>query len=312
MTVSLGPGPANKARAQARSHKLSRAQIVQFHRDGYLRLPGFFARDEIAPLAEALEVDMTAEGHAFKVDDGPSSNHIYLGWVDPGDDLLGTFTTIDRVVSGAEALLGQDVYHYHSKIVVKPPHNDSIVGWHHDFAGWYDDGCVAPDMLTCLVAVTPGTKQSGCLRVLKGSHRIGRISLGRRFTDEELKSIDPKDQAYGDMHPRRLQALYKRYEIESVELAPGDALYFHSMTMHSSLQNTTDRARIFIEMTYNAADNSPVLEGQEHHQSRPLNRLPDSTIKEHAYAGVFGRTHCLSLDEPAGAQIFLGNHPKAK
>jgi len=310
MAATTGTTADKGKGSMAGLHELSQAQIAQFQRDGFLLVPRFFALEEIGPLARAFDEDPTAGGNAFTYDDGSASNHWYLGWVDPRDDLIGTFTTIERVVNGASALLGQPVYHFHSKIVIKPAHNRSVIKWHHDYSGWYADGCIAPDMLTCLVAVSPATRDNGCLKVLRGSQRVGRMdkeSGSPTSTDPSARAL--QDQAYYSLNPRRLEALFKRFEKVEVEMAPGDALYFHASTVHSSGENSTDKPRIFLEMSYNATWNEPVLEGQEHHRCRPLLKVRNSAIKDHAYTTVFGRTPCLNVTDPngAGTRIFLGN-----
>lgn len=312
VTLKSGASATGTQGSSTNAHRLSAKQIADFQRDGYLHLPGFFAPEEIAPVARSLEEDPTAGGNVFTYEDGPTSNHQYVSWLEPKDDLIGVYTTIERIVNGAEALLDSPVYHYHSKIVIKPPHNQSIVGWHHDYSGWYADGCIAPDMLTCLVAVTPATKNNGCLNVLKGSNRVGRMEIGGRRKGADEPADPSKPQLYFDLDPRRFEAMLRRFELVEVEMARGDALYFHSSTVHSSAENTTDKPRIFLEMSYNATSNEPVIDGQEHHRYRPMHKTTDSAIKERRYTNVFGRTPCLNVTDPQGSgyKIFLGNRPK--
>ena len=71
----------------------------------------------------------------------------------------------------------------------------------------------------------------------------------------------------------------QRLEHVYVEMAPGDALFFHSNTLHCSSQNRSDKPRNVLLCCYNRASNNPYK--QHHHpQYTPLARVPDSRIKE--------------------------------
>ena len=55
--------------------------------------------------------------------------------------------------------------------------------WHQDYGYWYENGCLTPDMGSVFIALDPCTKENGCLRVLSGSHKMGRldhVSIGNR------------------------------------------------------------------------------------------------------------------------------------
>ena len=78
-----------------------------------------------------------------------------------------------------EAFLGGEVYHYHSKMILKEPRVGGAWEWHQDYGYWYQNGCLFPDMASCLIAIDPATRANGCLQVLRGSHRMGRIEHGR-------------------------------------------------------------------------------------------------------------------------------------
>ena len=45
------------------------------------------------------------------------------------------------------------------------------------------NGCLFPDMASAFIAVDPNTRENGCLQVLKGSHKMGRIEHGK-FGDQ--------------------------------------------------------------------------------------------------------------------------------
>ncbi len=270
--------------------------MARYHRDGYLLIPGFFSSSELAPLRQAIEEDPGIRGRLATIHDGSEkTQHDYLGWVRHGDDWLGTATRLARIVEGAAALIGEPVYHYHSKIVQKPGRRSGQVVWHQDFGGWYQDGCLMPDMLTCVVAVTRATRDSGCLSMLRGSHRMGRVD---RIPDEH---------AYANVHPLREEAMLERFECVAIELEPGDGLFFHGNTVHASGENRTSWNRILLEFSYNGVSNPPVFPGQDHHAVKPMEIAPDDALRRGAWSGVFDSTPLCDLDDPddEGYTIFV-------
>ena len=281
---------------------LSTGQIAAYHRDGYLPLPGFFSPEEIAPCREAIARDPSIGGRLFHVHDGHGGSREdrdgyrldYVGWFRDGDDWLGTCTRLARIVEGAAALIGEAVYHYHSKLVRKPLGGSGTLVWHQDFGGWYQDGCVLPDMLTCVVALTRADAGSGCLRFLKGSHRMGRVD---RVRDEHT---------YANIHPRRLAGIRKHFEEVPAEMRPGDGLFFHGNLVHGSGPNDAGHDRWLLELSYNGVSNAPVFDGQEHHAVKPMAVAPDDALREGRFDGVFGRTPLQDLGDPhaEGASIY--------
>jgi hypothetical protein len=275
--------------------KLSSEQITRYHADGYLVVPGLLRRQYLAPLAAALDTDETAGGRIYPVPDGDDIvAHDYAGWTDAGTDLIGTLTRLERIVGAARTLIGEPIYHYHSKLVRKRPRTDSEIIWHQDFGGWYQDGCLFPKLLTCIVALTPATRENGCLKMMRGSQLMGRIDRAR------------DQRSYASIYPPRRTALEKRFEVEAVEMAPGDALFFHANTVHASEPNRTGAARVLLEFSYNAVSNPPVFERQEHHLPRRLEVAPDESLRKGAWDTVFGRTEFIRIDDPSspGASIF--------
>jgi len=275
--------------------RLTVAEVETFRNDGFLLLKGLFSEVELAPLKGDLERDPTVGGHFFSVHDGDGvGTHDYMSWTRHADDYVGTATRLARVVHAAEDLIGEPVYHYHSKMVRKPPHSPGKVDWHQDYGGWYQEGCLFPSMLTCAVAVTRAPAAAGCLRMLRGSHSLGRIDW---ISDET---------SYYSLYRPRLKAIQERFELVELEMETGDALFFHANVLHTSAPNTTDAPRTLMEFSYNAVSNPPVFDGQAHHQVKPLEIAADNVLAEGHFDGVFGKTPLHDIDNPddEGYRIF--------
>ncbi len=277
----------NTANRNDETSMISAAQVKHYHRDGFLAVPGLFEVDELEPVLQAMAKDPSINGRLATIHDGSArTQHDYLGWVRHGDDWIGTCTRLARIVENAALLIGEPVYHYHSKIVKKPARRSGKVVWHQDFGGWYQDGCLMPDMLTCVVALTPATSESGCLHMLRGSHRMGRVD---RIRD---------GHAYANINPEREAAMFERFDDIAVEMEPGDGLFFHGNTVHASFDNEADYDRILLEFSYNGTSNPPVFANQEHHAVKPMEIVSDHALRAGLWNGVFGSTPLCDLDDP--------------
>lgn len=136
--------------------------------------------------------------------------------------------------------------------------------WHQDYGYWYRSGFLYPDMLSVLTALTSATKQNGCLQVIKGSHRMGRIEHG--FAGEQVGA---------DME--RVEEAIKRMELVYVEMNPGDTLFFHSNLLHRSDSNRSEFARWSLISAYNLITNKP-YKGDNTSSYTPIEKAPDSLI----------------------------------
>ena len=259
--------------------RLSADEVARFHDDGYLHKPALFDAEEVALMRQALSNDpgIADQRNTMAMHDADGSVTTTVLWTDPGDDLFGAIARCERVVAGAERLLGGEVYHYHSKLTMKAPETGGAWNWHQDYGYWYFNGNLFPDMLSVFIAIDPATQENGCLQVIRGSARMGRLDhelVGGQLTAE----------------PERVEHALERLEVVSCEMAAGDALFLHCNTLHGSSKNTSKRSRNALLCCYNAAHNDPY---KDHHMPRytPLEKLPDSAVKERGgiHAGIARR-----------------------
>jgi ectoine hydroxylase len=253
---------------------LDDADTAAFDREGYLIKRGLFSADEIALCNRVITTDPAIQGSRLKLADSAGGSTELALWNHPGDDVFGMIARCGRVAGGAETLLGGEVYHYHSKLTMKRPGGGGRWEWHQDYGYWYNNGCLFPDLASCLIAVDRASRENGCLQVLKGSHRMGRID-----------HVAIGDQTGAD--PERVDAALGRLERVYCDLEPGSAIFFHSNLLHRSDRNTSPDPRWALICCYNAARNDPYKESR-HPRYSHLEKWPDSRIKE------IGRLHATA------------------
>lgn len=248
------------------SGPLPKTVLADYERDGYVIARRMFDDEEIGLLRRAAKEDRQLDQHSFGKGDGEGGTVRLSLWNHPGDTIYGMFARCETIVNSAEEILGGEVYHYHSKMIMKDAKVGGAWAWHQDYGYWYQNGVLFPLLTSAFIAVDPATRENGCMQVLKGSHLMGRI-------DHVLTG----DQAGANME--RVHEAEKRLELVYVEMDPGDVLFFHANLLHRSDQNRSDKPRWAMICCYNAARNDPYKEAH-HPRYTPLHKVPDSAIRQ--------------------------------
>lgn len=251
---------------------LSRAELEDFQRDGFLIVPSMFDAAEAATLLAAAHRDEERINGARTVMSGEGSRATLSIWNEAGDDIFGLVARSNRLVEAMEALLGGEVYHYHSKISMKQPFEGGAWDWHQDYAYWYHNGCLFPYMASCMIALDANLKENGCMQVLRGSHLMGRIEHG---TSGEQVGADVE----------RVAEAAKVLDLVHCELQPGDTLFFHCNLLHRSDANRSAAARWSLICCYNAARNNPYKESS-HPRYHPLHKVDDAAFMRAASQSI--------------------------
>ena len=244
---------------------LTKTQLSQFEKNGFLIERNLFDSEETQLLQKTAKDDQELDRRSQGRRDRSGATVRLTLWNHPGDGIYGMFARCKKLVGRMEELLDGEVYHYHSKMILKDPEIGGAWEWHQDYGYWYHYGCLQPLMASAMIAVDPAKLNNGCLEVLKGSHHLGRL-------DHSLAG----DQSGAD--PERVQIAMEYFERVQVELEPGDTLFFHCNLLHCSGQNHSPDPRWAMICCYNAARNNP-FKASRHPQYTPLEQVDDTLIK---------------------------------
>jgi len=238
--------------------------IAAYNKDGYVLIKGMLNPEETSLLSRAAREDRVLDQRSFGKGDGEGGTIRLSLWNHPTDTIYGMIARSESIVGSAEKLLGDEVYHYHSKMIMKDAKVGGAWAWHQDYGYWYQNGVLFPDLTSAYIAVDRATKENGCLQVIRGSHKLGRI-----------EHTQTGDQAGADQD--RVDEVLKRLDLVYVEMEPGDTLFFHANLLHRSDQNHSDHPRWSMICCYNAKSNDPFKESH-HPRYTPLSKVPDSEI----------------------------------
>jgi phytanoyl-CoA hydroxylase len=255
--------------------RLSEEQVNAYERDGYLILPGFFSDEEISKLYQVAIGDSTIRKNAYDVNDESGKKSKLTLWFNPGDDIYGLVSRSERMVKVVETLLDGEspICHFHSKLMQKEPLVGGAWEWHQDYGYWYKNEFLFPEQMTSImVGVTEANKKNGCLQVIRGSHKMGRVEHGK--AGEQVGA----SMRYVDLALKTLDLVY-------VELKPGDALVFHSNLLHRSDANRSEKSRWSLISVYNRQSNIGYNE-KSLSCITALDVVPDSSIMQAAETGI--------------------------
>jgi ectoine hydroxylase len=228
-----------------------KADAASFWERGFLVVRSAFKEEEMAVLREIVTRHAAMKAHAARVlersagQTRPSFDSIFV-WNDTaGRDAFAKATRSYKIFDRLEAIFGDEVYVYLNKVAQKYP---GVVGFshHQDYAYWYEMGCLYPDMATAFIAIDRATLGNGCLKLVEGSHKLGRLTHVYRDGVSD-SGVDPE----------RLEQILKHMREVPIELDVGDAVLFHCNILHASDDNHSDESRIALLGCYNTRHNDP-------------------------------------------------------
>jgi phytanoyl-CoA hydroxylase len=252
-----------------KKQSLTPQQIEQYNEDGYLIVKGFLNPEEVSKLYKIAIDDKAMSNNAINVNDSTGKRSKLSLWYKPGDDVYGLLTRSENLVNSVDKLLDGEakVCHFHSKLMQKEPKVGGAWEWHQDYGYWYKNEFLFPNqMMSVMVAITEANKANGCLQVIRGSHKMGRVEHG--FAGEQVGA----SQHYVDLALQTMDLMY-------VELEAGDVLFFHSNILHRSEANLSERPRWSMISCYNRSSNIGYNESSSSSASiTPIDIVPDEAL----------------------------------
>ena len=269
-----------------KNFKLTDEQIASYNTNGYVIVKDFLSQPEVQKLYGIATGDDTLQKHAFDLNDQSGKKTKLTLWYTPGNDAYGLLTKSKRMVESVGRLLDGEssICHFHSKLMQKEPRVGGAWEWHQDYGYWYKNEFLLPDqMMSVMVAITEANKANGCLQVIQGSHKMGRIEHG--FAGEQVGA----SQHYVDLALKTMELVY-------VEINAGDALFFHSNLLHRSEANLSDKPRWSLISVYNRSANIPYNEPSSS-STVALDPVPDEALIEWKTEGILDSANFLEKEK---------------
>mgnify|MGYP005811594565 CR=1 FL=1 len=214
---------------------LSARQIDDFHRDGYVVVPGLIngARmDEIRRWTDDVQAWPETPGKwmkYFEQEDGGPRLLNRLEDVLPFHDGFRALALSEELAGACGQLFGEPAVLFKDKVNFKQPGGGGFEPHQDVQAGW---SRYASLHVTALVTIDRSTRANGCLEMATNFH-------GQRLIGAEWEPLTPEQLA--------------GIEWQAIEAEPGDAVFFDSFVPHKSGPNHSPLQRRVLYYTYNRA-----------------------------------------------------------
>ena len=204
-------------------------QITQFRTEGYLAVPDFWTKEEVAAMQAELE-RLKANGKLHNVaTEGDGTTHsqtkanLQLCPMSPHSDLFRALPFAPKVIEAVRELIGDPVVLHLDQVFLKPAKHGAGTNWHQDNAYFQISDPLKGTALW--TAVHDATLANGTIRVIP-----------RAFKEPLEHSRDPQSDHHVRCYPDESQAV-------PLELPAGGVAFFAYGTPHATGGNGTDKDR---------------------------------------------------------------------
>jgi ectoine hydroxylase-related dioxygenase (phytanoyl-CoA dioxygenase family) len=213
--------------------------------------------------------------------------HLFLPWV-------YEIVSHSRVLDAVEGVLGPNLLVWGSDWFVKFPGDVAFISWHQDGAYW---GLQPPKVATAWIALSPSTKESGCMQVMPGTQKI-------QLPQRETYALD-------NALSRGQEIALEVDESKAVPLTlrPGEMSLHHIGIAHGSKANGANYARIGIAVRYIAPE--VVQQGSER-QIVQLVRGKDEYGNFEIVAGPSDAATAAEIRKEADLRMLKNVYPAAQ
>lgn len=246
----------------------------RYRSSGYYFPVNILSPQEAQAYRARLEADEAAQGERF-LKEFRHKPHLVANWA---WELVNHPLILDAV----EAVLGPDLLCWESALFMKNANSPEYISWHQDITYW---GLDSDSVATAWLALSPSTVESGCMRVVPGSHTAEVAPHRDTYQKENLLSRGQEIEVDVD-------------EAEAVDLVlePGQASLHHVKIIHGSNPNRSADRRIGFAIRYitpsvgqvvGEGDSATLVRGEDRFghfelEKRPHNDYAADVIAYHA------------------------------
>ena len=229
------------------SFQLNSNQIEQANTDGFVLLPNIRSLKDCQTYLERLtsysrrEIDIKGNMHIQtepKVERGEINTEgdqiRKISGIAVHDPIFQDLVITTTIIEAMKQLMTPNLKLFRADALMKPPFVGSAKGMHQDSPYWP----IKPmELWSCWMPFEAATLVNGCMQVIPKSHKKGPLKH-IKTTDDYIVTEDQYDPS----------------ETLAVPMNPGDGLFFHSLLLHSTLENKSEKSRRAITMSYMASE----------------------------------------------------------
>ena len=265
--------------------RLTDLQVQQYKRDGFVSPIRIMSEDHAYSLRKKMEEIEAAQGKPIHGTQKTKCSLLF-------PFLYDVFTS-GIVLNVVEDLIGPDILKYQCGIWIKEPEAGSYVSWHQD-STYY--GMDPLELVSGWLALSPATRETGCMQVIPGSHKLGQIPVD--YTEVNQDNLLASGQ--------RTRFKFDESEIVYMELQPGEMSLHHVALVHSSRPNHGQDRRIgisggylppHVQQTTELKASAMLVRGEDKFGYYPLDEYPPTSVDDSATVECHDRAVKLYRDK---------------
>ena len=245
------------------------------------RRHGFYAPVRSLSTQEALKYRQRLEAHEARAGAPLQGKwrvktHLLFTWA---DELVHHPAVLDAV----EDIIGPDILCWTTNFFIKEPGSPGFVSWHQDAAYW---GLDPEEVVTAWIALTHSNLQSGCMKVMPGTHLESHIPHVDTFHQDNMLTRGQEIAVDVDAS-----------KAVDIILEPGEISLHDIKLVHGSEPNRSQDRRIGLAIRYlpthvrqtKGRDSAMLVRGVDRHRNfdaepRPCADLDQAALAAHAHA----------------------------
>lgn len=188
------------------------------------------------------------------------------------------------VLDAVESIIGPNLMIWGAEFFIKEPHTPQRVSMHQDLTYW-GFGATS-NQVTAWIALSPSNVVSGCMDLVKGSHKNEILPHNDTHAADNLLS-----------RGQEVAVDVKQADRTHVVLQPGEMSLHHGLAIHGSNPNQSDDRRIGFAIRYiNPEATQQAVEREYALLARGVDRS-QAFIHYSAPQGLFSNTHLKLYEE---------------
>ena len=254
---------------------LTPQQVADYHRDGCVFPVRVLSAEQAAYYRQCLERHEAIAGQPLQ-GNLRHKTHLLFTWA---DELVHH----PRILDAIEDVIGPDILCWTTNFFIKEASSPGFVSWHQDAAYW---GLDPDEVLTAWVALSPSNLQSGCMKVMPGTHLESHIPHVDTFAENNMLT-----------RGQEIAVEVDESKAVHVMLQPGEMSLHDIKLVHGSAPNRSQDRRIGLAIRYLPAnvrqtkgrDSAMLCRGVDRYgnfdlEPRPQRDLGEEELRAHADA----------------------------
>jgi ectoine hydroxylase-related dioxygenase (phytanoyl-CoA dioxygenase family) len=223
------------------TRNITAEEIRRYQEDGATVLRNVVPPEWIERMRDAIQTILDNPGKAAIEYTPKEKSGRYYGdffiWL-RNEDFRAFMQDSPMAEVAAQVLGSKYIRFFYEQLLVKEPGTREETPWHQDLPYWPVRG---QDILSIWVPFDHADQNSGVVHYMKGSHKWGKMYAPNSFS---------KDSGFGEIYAKmgleplpEMQPLIEKHEVMHWDVAPGDVILHHPLTLHYAPGNASKTGR---------------------------------------------------------------------